>query len=102
MQVLDRPVNESGFKLNAGFDQCQYIHERDVEKLDRYIRSNLVAKKANRYWYDQYNYLNKLYDVIIWRKDKNLIPAAKKGEAICNGQLIIFFEDMNHKYCCGQ
>ena len=97
MQVLDRPVNESGFKLNNGFDQCQYIHERDVEKLANYICSNLVGINSSRYWNEQYNYLNKLYHVIRWRKKKHLIPAAKKGEAICNDQLINFFEDRNHK-----
>ena len=101
MQVLDRPVNESGFKLNNAFDQCQYIHERDVEKLDNFICSNLVGKTQSRYWYVQYNHLDNLYNVISWRKEKLLVPAARKGKAICDNQLINFLENRNHKFCCG-
>ena len=102
MQVSDRPVNESGFSLNNSFDRCEFIHERDIETLANYICSNLVGISSNRYWNEQYSYLNKLYIVISWRKKKLFIPAAKKGEAICNDELVSFLEDINHKYCCGQ
>ena len=74
--------------------------KRDIEELNRYICSNLVGLNSNRYWNEQY--LNKLYIVISWRKKKSLIPVAKKGEAICNDELVNFLEDRNHKYCCGQ
>ena len=102
MQVLGRLVNESGYRLNNSFDEGKFIHERDIEELNKYICSNLVGLNSNRYWNEQYNYLNKLYIVISWRKKKSLIPVAKKGEAICNDELVIFLEDRNHKYCCGQ
>ena len=102
MQVLGRLVNESGYRLNNSFDEGKFIHERDLEVLNKYMFSNLVGLNSNRYWNEQYNYLNKLYIVIKWRKNKLLLPAARKGEMICNDELINFLEDKNHKYCCGQ
>ena len=102
MQVLGRLVNESGYRLNNSFDEGKFIHERDIEELNKYICSNLAGLNSNRYWNEQYNYLNKLYIVISWHKKKSLIPVAKKGEAICNDELVNFLEERNHKYCCGQ
>ena len=102
MRASARLVNEPGYRLNINFDEGKFIHEREVDILNKYICANLVGLNSNRYWNEQNNYLNKLYIVIKWRKEKLLLPAARKGEMICNNELINFLEDKNHKYCCGQ
>ena len=47
----------------------------------------------------QWNYLTKLYKVCFWRKKNGFCPIAKKGEAICGGELVNFFADKKHKNC---
>ena len=42
-------------------------------------------------------FLAKLYDVCLWRKKNGFRPIAKKGEAICGGELVNFFADKKHK-----
>ena len=44
-------------------------------------------------------FLTKLYDVCLWRKKNGFCPIAKKGEAICGGELVNFFADKKHKNC---
>ena len=102
MQASGQQVNEPGYRLNINFDEGKFIYERELEVLNKYICSNLVGLNSNRYWNERYNYLNKLYIVINWHKNKLLLPAARKGEMICNNELINFLEDKNHKHCCGQ
>ena len=51
------------------------------------------------YYYEQYNYVNKLQIVSIWKQRQGLPAVACKGEAICNDQLVNFFKDQEHKNC---
>ena len=102
MQASAQPENKSGHRLNREFDEGQFINEKDIETLNKYIRANLVGSNSNRYRYGKYNYLNKLYIVIRWRKEHNLLPAARKGEMICKNELINFFQDKKHADCCGK
>ena len=101
MQASAQLENKSGYKLNEEFEEGKFIYERDIEILKKYICANLVGVNSNRYWHQQYNYLNKLYIVIRWRKENNLLPAARKGEMICKNEIINFLEDKKHKQCCG-
>ena len=49
-----------------------------------------------------YSDSSKAYVVCRWRQSKGLSPVAKWGEAICEDELVIFFEDLKHKRCsCG-
>ena len=34
---------------------------------------------------------------LLWRKKNGFRPIAKKGVAICEGELVIFFADKKHK-----
>ena len=35
----------------------------------------------------------------LWRKKNSFPPVAKKGEAICGGELVNVFADRKHKNC---
>ena len=49
-----------------------------------------------------YSYSSKAYIFCRWRQSKGLEPIAKWGEAICNDELVNFFDDLKHKNCsCG-
>ena len=36
---------------------------------------------------------------LLWRKKNGFRPIAKKGGAICGGELVNFFADKKHKNC---
>ena len=78
-----------------------YIYIDDLLFLTDYIWGNLNSDYSpNRgYYYEQYNYVNKLQIVSIWKQRQGLPAVACKGEAICNDQLVNFFKDQEHKIC---
>ena len=49
--------------------------------------------------FDQYHYYLKALTVCKWKKNKGYEPLAKWGEAICQDELVNFFENEEHKYC---
>ena len=69
--------------------------------LTDYICGNLDSDYSpNRcYYYEQYNYVNKLQIVCNWKQRQCLLAVACKGEAICNDQLVNFSKDQEHKNC---
>ena len=46
-----------------------------------------------------YNYANKLFIVCNWKRQRSLPVPSQRGEAICEGQLVNIFEDVEHKNC---
>ena len=52
-----------------------------------------------RFWYNMYSYSSKTYIVCRWRESKGLSPVPKWGEAICENELVNFFDDPKHKSC---
>ena len=46
-----------------------------------------------------YNYANKLFIVCNWKRQRGLSVPSQRGEAICEGQLVNIFEDVEHKNC---
>ena len=88
----------SELSLHESFQNGEYIEEKDIKKVLNYIASNLISWSPNRsYWYMQYNYATKLYHVCQWRKKRGFHPIAKKGENICNDELVNIFN--KHKNC---
>ena len=82
------------------FENGNYIHENDIQLVRDYIASNLTSWPPNRgYWLRQYHIVSKLNIVCNWRKENSFCALAKKGETICNNELINCFADEKHKSC---
>ena len=45
------------------------------------------------------NITTQLYHVCRWREEQGFAAIAKKGENICNNELLNFFKDEAHKNC---
>ena len=54
-----------------------------------------------KYFYNMYSYIAKSYIVCNWKEQRNpdQVVSVKFGEAICNDQLVNFFENEEHKHC---
>ena len=82
------------------FKNGNYINESNVPLVSNYISSNLNSWSPNqRYWEKQYHILTKLYIVCKWRKENGFRPLTKRGQRICNNELINYFADEKHKTC---
>ena len=82
------------------FENGNYIHENDIQLVRDYISTNLNSWSANcGYWLRQYHIVSKLNIVCNWRKENSFCALAKKGETICNNELINCFADEKHKSC---
>ena len=94
----------SGYIFFEAFKNSKYIHKEDLPKMVNYICGNLSSDHSPnyRYFYNQYSYSNKAFIVCRWKKGRGMVPEAKWAEATCNGELVNFFTDENHKNCsCG-
>lgn len=86
--------------MHESFENGDYICEEDIKLVQNYICGNLNSYSLNRfYYYLQYNYVTKLYDVCRWRSKRGIHAIAKKGEEICNCKILNFFADQKHKNC---
>ena len=82
------------------FENGNYINESDLPLVSNYICSDLNSWSPNWcYCEKQYHILTKLYIVCKWRKENGFRSLAKKGETICNNELINYFADEKHKNC---
>ena len=82
------------------FENGSYISQESLKLVENFICGNLNGWSPNKScYYTQWNYLTKLYDICIWRNKKGFRPIAKKGKAICVGELVNFFADEKHKNC---
>ena len=88
------------YLLFEAFERGDYIPQESIKKITNYICGQLICWSPNGSYYErQYNYATKLQIVCKWKQQQGLPALAKKGEAICNDQLVNFFEDKEHKYC---
>ena len=73
----------------------KYIDYEDFPVLSNHICAQLTSWFSSRsFYYEQYNYLNKLYIVCNWRQGRGLFPLkGRRGNTICNNELVNFFED---------
>ena len=86
--------------LFESFDNGDYIDEHLTKSVINYILMNLYSyNPSRRYWEQQYNMCNKLFTVCQWRKKINLHAIGKKGETVCDGELVNFLADEKHKNC---
>ena len=90
----------SEYSLCEAFDKSHYIHHEYLPKVINYICGNLISWSPNcSFWEAEYKYATKLQIVCNWKKKHGLPTMAKKGEAICNDELVNFFTDEKHKGC---
>ena len=88
------------YLLFEAFERGDYIPQESIKKITNLNCGQLISWSPNRSYYEtQYNYATKLQIVCRWKEQQGLPALAKKGEAICNDQLVNFFEDKEHKYC---
>ena len=89
------------YELFQAFEKEEYIHMEYLPLLTNYICGNLNSHYSpNRsYYYQQFNYGTKLKIVCMWKQKHGLPTVSCKGEAICNHQLVNFFNDKEHKNC---
>ena len=86
------------YLLFEAFERGDYIPREQIKKITNYISGQLISWSTNRSYYEaQYNYATKLYIACDWKKAKGFPVLAKKGEAICNDQLVNFFKDVKQK-----
>ena len=90
-----------GYGLFQAFERREYIHIDDLPFLTDFICGNLNFHYSpnSGYYYEQYNYVNKLQIVCIWKQRQGVLAVACKKEAICNDQLVNFSKDQEHKNC---
>ena len=94
-------IKRQGYQLFEVFYENKHIDYEDFPVLSNHICAKLTSWSPNRsFYYEQYNYLNKLYIVCNWRQERGLFPLKdRRGKAICNNELVIFFENEKHKNC---
>ena len=82
------------------FERGEYINLEDLPKITNYICCHVISWSPNRsYFESQYNYMSKLSIVCHWKQKRSLPACSRKGEAICDGKLVNFFEDEQQKNC---
>ena len=93
--------NMASLALFQSFEKENYIEEQNIQAIELYILSNLNSNYSpcRSYWEKQHNLCNKLYIVCHWRKKKDLRAIAKKGETVCNGELVNLKKKKKHKNC---
>ena len=88
------------YLLFEAFERGDYIPQESIKKIRNYTCGQLISWSPNHSYYErQYKYATKLQIVCRWKQQQGLPALAKKGKAICNDQLVNFFEDKGHKYC---
>ena len=92
-----------GLQVFEEFESRKYVRIEDLKHMCNHIGGNLNNWTLNyRFWYNMYSYSSKTYIVCRWRESKGLSPVPKWGEAICENELVNFFDDPKHKSCsCG-
>ena len=87
----------AGFSEFISFSKLKYLEEEDLKLANNYICLQLNNSGFNyKYYYDMYSYSTKCFMVL----QKN--QYTKLGEAVCDGKVVNFLEDEEHKNCsCG-
>ena len=86
-----------GYNEFISFSNFEYLDEEDLKLANNYICLQLNNPSIGyKYYYDMYSYATKCFMVL----QKN--QYTKLGEAVCEGKVINFLEDEEHKKCsCG-
>ena len=90
----------SEYQLFLAFERHECINLEDLPKITNHICGHLISWSPNQSYFErQYNYMSKLNIVCCWKQKRGLPICSRKGEAICDGKLVNFFEDEQHKNC---
>ena len=90
----------SEYQLFLAFEGGDYKNLEDLPRVTNYICRHLISWSPNRSYFEiQYNYISKLPIVCHWKQKCGLPVCSKKGETICDGKLVNFFEDEQHRKC---
>ena len=97
-------MNKAGFELFQMFEQKEWISDDQMGDLGDYIYHCLNTGYRVKKIYGYSNYYSKCQIVLRWKKERGFEERTKLGEAICQNNLVIFFEDEEHtldKCNCG-
>ena len=90
----------SEYQLFLAFERGDYISLEDLPRITNYICGHLISWSPNHGYFEiQYNYISKITIVCHWKQEHGLPVCSKKGEAICDGKHVNFFEDEQHREC---
>ena len=86
-----------GYKEFISFSNFEYLDEEDLKLPNNYICLQLNNHSIGyKYYYDMYSFATKCFMVL----QKN--QYTKLRDAVCEGKVINFLEDEEHKKCsCG-
>ena len=82
----------------AEFEKFKNFYVMDKEELE--LANNYICLQLNnpgigyKYYYDMYSYITKCFIVLNYNTKK-----FRLGEAECNGRIINFLKDAEHKNC---
>ena len=82
------------YLMYEAFSRGDYIPQEQIKKVTNFICGQLISWSPNRTFYQgEHNLATKLIIVCLWKKKKGLLAIAKRGQTICNNELVNFFED---------
>ena len=84
----------SGFAEFEKFKNFYVMYKEELELANNYICLQLNNPGIGyKYYYDMYSYITKCFIVLNYNKKTRL------GEAECNGKIINFLQNPEHKNC---
>ena len=84
----------AGYEEFKRFENFEIIDEESLDKATNYVCLQLNNPSFGyKYYYDMYSYIAKCRIVL------QKYSTVKLGQAICNGKLIDFVNDQEHKNC---
>ena len=84
----------AGYEEFKRFENFEIIDEESLDKATNYVCLQLNNPSFGyKYYYDMYSYITKCKIVL------QKYSTTKLGQAICNGKLIDFVKDQEHKNC---
>ena len=84
----------AGYEEFKKFENFEIIDEESLDKATNYVCLQLNNPSFGyKYYYDMYSYIAKCKIVL------QKYSTVKLGQAICNGKLIDFVKDQEHKNC---
>ena len=87
----------AGFDEYHKFRDFKFVDKDDLKLVNNYICAQLNSPGSYyQYYYNMYSYATKCFIVLQQNKYTRL------GEAVCNGKVVNFLTDEEHKKCsCG-
>ena len=90
----------SGYEEFHAYKNFQCMTYDELKSAVNYICLKLNSFGSDyQYWYDMYCYTSKSFIVLRWRRERNMLPTAKLGQAICKDKIVNFVRN-EHKCTC--